>query len=224
MLRAIGNNRHVTSRWEQSDAVRGDEYDERFRRLAQAGHDIHGEASFVMGYGPSSVLDAGCGTGRVAVELSRRGLDVVGVDLDRRMLEVACEKDEQVEWFLADLASLQLTDAGGEIRRFDAVIAAGNVMIFLAPGSESATVGRLADHLNPGGLLVAGFQLVAGGYDVAAYDADCARAGLELVERYASWSRDPWSMSSGYAVSVHALPAAPDAADPDEEPIALNVD
>lgn len=177
-----------------------------------------------MGFGPTSVLDAGCGTGRVAIELSRRGLDVVGVDLDRRMLEVACEKDEQVEWFLADLSTLRLTASEGEIRQFELVIAAGNVMIFLAPGSESATVARLAAHLKPGGLLVAGFQLVAGGYDVATYDADCARADLQLIERYASWSRDPWSMSSGYAVSVHALSVAIEPSVPDEPTIALNPD
>src|SRR3954467_393192 len=46
----------------------GDSYQERFDRLAAAGADVHGEAAFVVSYEPASVLDAGCGTGRVAAE------------------------------------------------------------------------------------------------------------------------------------------------------------
>ena len=67
-------------RWHQSDVPRGAAYDDRFDRLASAGVDVHGEAALVDSYGPGSVLDAGCGTGRVAIELSRRGHPVVGVD------------------------------------------------------------------------------------------------------------------------------------------------
>jgi ubiquinone/menaquinone biosynthesis C-methylase UbiE len=44
--------------------VSGAEYDARFAALAQAGNDVHGEANFVAALGVSSVLDAGCGTGR----------------------------------------------------------------------------------------------------------------------------------------------------------------
>ncbi|MEI2650619.1 MAG: hypothetical protein V9G12_00285 [Microthrixaceae bacterium] len=77
-------------------------------------------------------------------------------------------------------------------RQFDLVVAAGNVMIFLQPGTEAVTVDRLAEHLRPGGVLVTGFQLTAGRYGVDRLDRDCAPAGLELIERFASWSRDPW--------------------------------
>jgi len=186
--------------------VRGVDYDERFERLARAGHDVHGEASFVMGQSPTSVLDAGCGTGRVAIELHRRGVAVVGVDLDRQMLQTACDKEPDIEWFRSDLSTLRLPDPDDpeRTRTFDAVVTAGNVMIFLQPGTESATVWRLAEHLRPGGTLICGFQLTAGRYSVEEYDRDCAEAGLELVERFASWSRDPWTIDSGYAVSVHS--------------------
>ena len=37
---------------------------------------------------------------------------------------------------------------------FDAIVLAGNVMIFLAPGSEATVVANLARHLTPGGALV----------------------------------------------------------------------
>ena len=80
----------MSNRWLGStDVPRGDVYDARFTALAQTGQDVHGEAHFVTALGVTSVLDAGCGTGRVAIELARRGLDVVGIDLDAAMLAVA---------------------------------------------------------------------------------------------------------------------------------------
>ena len=56
----------------------GDDYQAQFDRLAASGQDVHGEATFVRAYSPASVLDAGCGTGRVAIELARHGIEVVG--------------------------------------------------------------------------------------------------------------------------------------------------
>ena len=60
----------------------------------------------------------------------------------------------------------------------------------------------------PDGLVVAGFQLSAtfAGTDritLAEYDARAAEAGLELVERFATWAGDPFVDGGDYAVSVH---------------------
>jgi predicted TPR repeat methyltransferase len=167
---------------------------------------VHGEASFVCGYGPRSVLDAGCGTGRVAIELHRRGVATVGVDIDRAMLESAAAKEPAIEWFRADLSTLQLTTDEGHPRRFHVVVCAGNVLIFLEPGTEAAAVARLAEHLVPGGLLIAGFQLLTPGYGLDEYDAACGGAGLEPYERFSTWNRDRWEGRGGYAVSVHRRP------------------
>ena len=90
-------------------------------------------------------------------------------------------------------------------RRFDVVVMAGNVMIFLEPGTEAAVVANLARHLEPGGALVAGFSLEPGRLDLATYDAHAASAGLELAERWATWDRQPFA-GGDYAVSVHRLP------------------
>jgi ubiquinone/menaquinone biosynthesis C-methylase UbiE len=38
---------------------------------------------------PSNALDVGCGTGKVAVSLMRRGVRVLGIEPDPRMAEVA---------------------------------------------------------------------------------------------------------------------------------------
>jgi predicted TPR repeat methyltransferase len=194
------------TRWADSDGPTGEAYDDRFERLAKAGRDIHGEASFVAGYQPRTVLDAGCGTGRVAIELARRGIRTDGVDLDRRMLERAQAKSEAVSWYLADLAALELARPDGTPARYHVVVAAGNVMIFLTPGTEAQVVERLAAHLVPGGLLVSGFQLLPGRHTLEDYEADVAAAGLVPYERYASWARDPWTADAGYVVAVHRRP------------------
>jgi SAM-dependent methyltransferase len=149
------------------------------------------------------VLDAGCGTGRVAIELARRGMEAVGVDLDPQMLDTARRKAPELTWIEADLATVTVEDGQGAQRRFDLVVLAGNVMIFLTPGTEGAVIANLARHLPPGGKLVAGFQLLPGRLDLATYDRLAADAHLVLDERWATWERAPWSPGGDYAVSVH---------------------
>jgi SAM-dependent methyltransferase len=150
-----------------------------------------------------SVLDAGCGTGRVAIELARRGLDVVGLDADPGMLSAARAKAPELEWVLGDLSDFGLSDDGGKQRRFDAVVMAGNVMIFVVPGTEGAVVDHVAAHVRPGGVVVAGFQLIPGRLSLDHYDDLASSAGLTLAERFATWDRKPWTPGGDYAVSVH---------------------
>ena len=185
--------------WSQDDPQRGVHYAERFARLEASGANVHGEADFVAALHPSSVLDAGCGTGRVGIELGRRGLDVCGVDRDPAMLAVARERSPEVGWFEADLAAPDL-DLG---RRFDVVVAAGNVMIFVDAGTEGAVVANLARHLEADGALVAGFQLEPRGLTLARYDEVASAAGLVLTDRFATWDRQPFAPGGAYAVSVH---------------------
>ena len=185
------------SRWlDETGGQRGTSYDERFRALAASGVHVHGEADYVAALLPSgSVLDAGCGTGRVAVELAARGYEVVGVDSDASMLDVARRHD--LPWVLADLATLDLG------RTFDLIVCAGNVMVFLAPGTEAEVVRRLAAHLVPGGLLVSGWRTDR--LAVATYDAWVAAAGLEPVVRHATWDGEPWVEGAEWCVAVDRL-------------------
>jgi SAM-dependent methyltransferase len=174
--------------------------------VAATGKDMHGEATFVEALGVRSVLDAGCGTGRVAIELARRGLEVVGVDADPGMLSAARAKAPEVEWIVADLSDFTLPAADGPgPRRFDAAVLAGNVMIFVVPGTEGAVLERTAAHLHPGGLVVAGFQFVADRLSLERYDQLASAAGLTLSDRFATWDRNPWAPGGDYAVSVHRL-------------------
>lgn len=189
------------TRWSSSARGWASTYDDRWAPLVAHGENIHGEADFVESLNlaePMTVLDAGCGTGRVAIELARRGLTVVGVDLDAAMLQQARAKAPELEWIHGDLVDVELG------RRFNVVVLAGNVMIFLAPGTEAAAVANLASHLEPGGALVAGFQLMAGGLNLADYDRYAGEAGLELAGRWATWDRQPF-VGGSYAVSMHRL-------------------
>ena len=204
----------MSTRWTGTDAPRGDDYDARWQRLAASGASVHGEADLVDAllreHGGRRVLDAGCGTGRVAIELAARGYDVVGVDLDPGMLGTARAKAPDLAWYEADLARLDLIPelAGAEAGAgFDLVVMAGNVMIFVAPGTEAAVLATLRAQLVPGGLLVAGFQLRRDRCSLADYDAFAAAAGLTLVARWATWDGEPFT-DGDYAVSVHALPGA----------------
>lgn len=202
----------MSSRWSEVAGEGGGEaYAARFATLGALGRDVHGEALFcreLASPGPR-VLDAGCGTGRVAIELAGRGYDVVGVDVDSSMLEVARRTAPHLCWLELDLARLDPHDPalGGP---FDLVVAAGNVIPLLSAGSEAEVVRRLSNALVGGGLLVAGFGLDAqhlplpeAPVTLADYDRWCAACGLRLQERYATWQRAAYD-GGGYAVSVHA--------------------
>jgi len=192
-----GDDGQTVNRWLRTPRASADEYDARYERRAAAGESVHGEADFVMRFAPSSVLDAGCGTGRVARELARRGVDVVGIDIDEDMLATARRKAPELAWLCADLATVALG------RTFDVVLLAGNVMIFVAPGSEGAVIENLARHLAPGGRMITGFQLQSGRLDVARYDRIAADAGLTLAERWSTWEGDAWDAHGEYVLSVH---------------------
>lgn len=190
----------MSSRWSAHDSVpRGADYDRRWAELAAAGTSIHGEADFICRFEPETLLDAGCGTGRVAIELASRGIEVVGVDLDPLMLVEARAKAPLLEWVEADLLNVSLD------RQFDVVAMPGNVMIFVRPGTEAAVIANMARHIRRGGALIAGFQLDHT-FSLDRYDADCASAGLALESRFSTWTGDPFQHGD-YAVSVHRAPS-----------------
>jgi SAM-dependent methyltransferase len=197
----------MSTRWQGTEAPRGDDYDARWRSLAASGQNIHGEADFVETLlrqsGGTRVLDAGCGTGRVAIELSARGFSVVGVDADTAMLAAAREKKPEIPWLEADLTDL----VNAVDTTFDLAVLAGNVMIFLQPGTEGVVLDNVSVCLVPGGLLVAGFHIRSDRLPLNRYDELAERAGLQPVARWATWNREPFA-GGDYAVSVHRKAAS----------------
>lgn len=197
----------ATTRW-VSDTPEGHSsaYVERFRALAAQGADLAGEARLVdaMVRPGAHVLDAGCGPGRVGAALHSRGHRVVGVDADAELIEAARADHPGPIWVVADLTELDLP-ADGVPEPFDAVVVAGNVMPYLAPGTEPEVLRRLAGHLVPQGFAVVGFGTTRG-YPLEAFDADLAVAGFVLEHRFATWDLRPWEERADFAVSVLRTP------------------
>lgn len=206
----------MSTRWERiARSQAGDDYAtqyaKRFKELAAEGSDVHGEADFVSRLlpPPAKILDAGTGTGRVAVRLDELGYDVVGVDVDPEMLFVAAKEAPEMYWLLADLTTLELDT------EFDLVLVAGNTIPLLEDDTLAAACVRLAAHTVPGGLVVCGF-----GLDEAHLPGDCpvtpvedfaaamTAAGMIEVDRFSSWQGDPFDPDAGYVVSVHRSPEA----------------
>ena len=182
---------------EPPELSRGELYDSGYERRAAAGENVHGEADFVAGFSPSAVLDAGCGTGRVGRELVRRGVTVVGVDLDAEMLATARSKCPQASWIHADLSLVQLEG------RFDVVLMAGNVINFVSAPRRRAAILNMAGHLAANGLLICGHSIRPDGCDPDDFDRWAAEAGLELSERWSTWQREPFAPRSDYSLTVH---------------------
>jgi SAM-dependent methyltransferase len=212
------------TRWQQiaresAGADYARRYAERFRALAARGEDVHGEAAFLASIvePPARVLDAGCGTGRVAIRLAELGFDCVGVDSDESMLDQA-RASTAVRWVLRDLVELgpvsppesDPAEPDPLAGPFDLIVAAGNVIPLLAPGSEPEVLAALASRLAPDGTLVTGFGLDAAHlplaeapFGLADYDRWCRGAALSLAARYSTWGGAEFNLHDGYAVNVH---------------------
>jgi predicted TPR repeat methyltransferase len=181
-------------------------YIDRFRGMAAEGVDLAGEARLLDAIVArhSRILDAGCGPGRVGAELHARGHEVVGVDVDPELVAAAGVDHPGPQWLVGDLSTFALTDQ----EPFDAAIIAGNVMPFVAPGTEALVLARVAAHLRADAVAVVGFGLDRG-YALADFDEHCTSAGLLREHRFATWDLRPWHEDAAFAVTVLRKPAEP---------------
>lgn len=109
-----------------------------------------GEAELITAALPpgSTILDLGCGVGRIARGLVERGYPVVGVDQSVEMLEHATG----FETVQAPIAGLDLG------RRFDAVLLASNLVNTPDDGVRQAILGAAARHIKENGVLLAEWE------------------------------------------------------------------
>ena len=196
-----------TPRWfTETEEGHSHRYAEHFRGLVREGADIEGEARFLDALiAPGSrVLDAGCGQGRLAQSLHRRGHHVLGVDIDEVLLEAARSDHPGPEYVCADLTTLDLAGHGYP-DPLDAIVCAGNVITYVAPEAEIATLEALRRHLRADGACVVGFHVER--YPIARFDADARAAGFIIEQRFATWDVRPWTVEADFAVTVLRNPA-----------------
>lgn len=132
----------------------------RFYDAVYADKDYAAEATYVArllrthGHDPRSLLELGAGTGRLAVELARDDLSVLGIDASTDMVERANERRRQlgvdgISFVAADATRFRAK------QRFDAVIACFHVANYMAtPQMLAAAFSTAAAHLESGGLFL----------------------------------------------------------------------
>jgi len=96
---------------------------------------------------PARILDAGCGTGRHAAELARRGYRLDLVDASACLLGQARARLPHAVAHRADLCTLDLGT------RYDAITCRGMLNDLLHDQDREAAIAALARHLHGDGLL-----------------------------------------------------------------------
>ena len=99
----------------------------------------------------SEILDAGCGTGRYAIELARRGYVVHGIDLSPDLVDVAIRANGDVptgvSFAVGDIANLPLC-------RYTAILCRGVLNDIVDDAGRDAFFGSFAGALQPNGVLI----------------------------------------------------------------------
>lgn len=100
-------------------------------------------------FSPRTVLDAACGTGNVSEILSARGYEVVGADIAPGMIEVAKAKKSRVEYYVQDMAELDLG------RRFDLAISLFDSLNYITDVDHLArAIKKVGEHVVEGGYFI----------------------------------------------------------------------
>src|SRR5512138_2025268 len=120
--------------------------------------DWEGEIDFYLDFAQQAkergepALEIACGTGRVTLQLARKGMDVVGLDLDEEMLKVARQKSEgvpNVGWVRADMRSFDLG------QKFGLIYSPGHSYQFMCtPEDQVRALESFKHHLTPDGILI----------------------------------------------------------------------
>jgi 2-polyprenyl-3-methyl-5-hydroxy-6-metoxy-1,4-benzoquinol methylase len=96
------------------------------------------------------VIDIGCGAGRVALDLQRRGIEVVGLDSSPLAVRAAKIRDVKEVW------CLPVEDLASKIGSFDSIVLFGNNFgIFETPNHARQLLTDLAKSTKPGARIFA---------------------------------------------------------------------
>lgn len=186
-------------------------YAARWEEFEAQGTDIDGEARLIdaLAERGSRILDVGAGNGRTGGYLAAAGHDVVGIDLDAHLIEVAQQKYPQARWFQVDLehvADSASDAAAAELAQpFDLAVSAGNVLAFLSEAGRIPALSVVFNALKSKGRFIAGFGLDRG-YEWDQFQADARVSGFELTGTYSTWTLEPFEDQQGFVIAVLTKP------------------
>lgn len=106
-----------------------------------------------QGLKPELILDLGCGTGSLCMEMAKRGYDMIGIDLSEDMLSCARDKSSA-----AGLDILYLNQDMTEFELYgtvDAILCLMDSINYVTSKKDVKKVFKLVkNYLNPGGLFI----------------------------------------------------------------------
>ena len=122
------------------------------------------------------VLDVGCGTGRISIEMANAGAEVVGMDLSPSILEVAEEKTrgrQDIRFIQGDLVDFELD------QHFELIVFTGySFHHALTPEAQRSCLAAVARHLEPNGVLIIHLDRVTPAWT------------MQLLEKDGGWTQE----------------------------------
>ncbi len=136
------------------------EFAEYYEAVFPYREEIHAFVTSSLPSGTRRIVDAGCGTGHYCGRLAAAGFEVVGVDLDPQMIEVA-----RATYPAATFRCMNILDIAALSAPADCVFCIGNVAPHLTQEEFARFVGAVGKTLRPGGVWM--FQVVNWDYVLA---------------------------------------------------------
>jgi SAM-dependent methyltransferase len=136
-----------------------------------------------------SVLEPGCGSGRMLAALAREGVDAVGVDLSPAMVRLA-ERRVPGRAVLADMTDFDLG------RTFDGAICPINTLAHLKPDALARHLGCTARQLRPRAAYLVQLAIFAGRHGGADSSWEATRGDVTLR---VLWANEELDLKAGRA-------------------------
>jgi SAM-dependent methyltransferase len=169
-----------------------------------------------LGLGPgSTVLDLGCGHGRIAVPLAAAGCRVTGLDGTATLLERAADDAARAGVELA-LIHRDMRDMAAVPRGFDAVINVSTAFGYAdSPEGDLATLASVHAVLRPGGLFLIDLEnrdakirtARSARFEMAGVTIQCEREFDVLTGRWReamSWTENGITDNAAYSIRLYS--------------------
>lgn len=167
------------------------------------GWDLSPEADWLMKrLGPDcrTVLEPGCGTGRMLAALAARGLHVTGIDVSKAMVAYAGRRVPGAEIVLADMTDFDLE------RRYDGAVCAISTLSLLRGDGLALHLEAMARHLRPGARYLVQQGLAGDLAELWRSEWDAERDGVKLHVLFEALGRDAEREQSRSRVEILSGP------------------